>query len=590
MIPFDQPTKGVCYLRVSRQTQETQRQAFELIEHAKKFNVIIEDAGIFSDKITGVSKQEDRPEFSKMIKYIDENKIPIIFTTELSRIGRDQRNTTETLYNLIDKKINVYFKENMGLTLLNQDTLQPDIFAGLILNILQYFNAEERKTAIMRNKSGMKYSIAKGGSGYGKYKPFGYKMQEEIKDGKKFKKLVIDEEGEKQIVIDIYNKYLEGLGTKQIANYLNANNIKTKKQRIYTTEEDKTIKYKNGNNIPVSSLKWKDNVIYGILKNPIYKGERILKEYDKADKKTRQIINTNIYKIDPIISEETFNKVQEKLNYNYTKVGNNNKYENILKNKIQCGECLKQNKITGYFMHKRANNKDNAYKCLSIRYNNTCGNSGIGIDRLNNSIYYLLKNYVKFNHNDNAEYINKQKTNLNNLQITRTNILTEITKTEKQFENILLLHLSNDKFQQIINDNETKLQTQINKLNEELENINIEIEETKKLIHNLENVKYDDIVNDVSTFKKYVSQTIDKIIINKVNDDKLKSIYTNKQDQPVHIKLITINQTEYNFIISQRTNIMLFILMDSFYNSEDNNTTKFEQTFIRINYDMVVKV
>ena len=67
--------------------------------------------------------------------------------------------------------------------------------------------------------SGLENAIKKGHWTGGKFMPLGYKRVE--------KKLVIDEE-ESEIVKDIFNLYLSGLGTKRIARELNKRKIPTR--------------------------------------------------------------------------------------------------------------------------------------------------------------------------------------------------------------------------------------------------------------------------------------------------------------------------------------------------------------------------
>lgn len=575
--------QAVAYLRVSRATSDTQRQERELQDYAKRNDINL--IKTFSEQITGASLAIEREQFNAMLKYIEKHKIDLILTTEISRFGRNKLDVIQQCEDFIKKKIQVIFTANNNLKLLN-DKKEKDWLAGMIILILSSFAEIERETTLARNKSGMINSIKNGGSGYGLYKPYGYKKVEYDIGNRTIKKLEVCEE-EKKTVELIFDKYLQGLGCKQIANHLNNLGIKTRTQKIFNP--DREIKTRKNRTKPVKAVKWTDGTVYSILRNRIYIGERRINEYSynkdvdekgRRYKKDRTIINTHVFEIDPIIDIDTFNKVQNKLTENYSKSGNHNKYENILKDKITCGICKRN-----YWMHKRANNKDNAYKCISIRDNANCGNIAIGIDRLNNALYVLLNGYVKYD-NENKKYIKKLKIKEQNLIIIRNNTLKEIEIKNKSFRNILELNIADDNFQKIITDQYNRLKDEIDELNKEYYKILQDIEDNKQLIKNLKNVKLSDIVQDATTFKKYVHRVIHKITVNRYNDRRLKTIYTNKQDKTVHVTVTTIDKSEHTFILSQRTNIMLLVMMQSFYGERRDvmitERTPFENTFLKI--------
>ena len=73
---------------------------------------------------------------------------------------------------------------------------------------------------------------------------------------------------EKALFQLIYQLSIQGKGTKVISNYLNDNNIPTKRNNVL-----------NGHllvkGVRKTEFKWRDSVIYNILTNTIYIGERI---------------------------------------------------------------------------------------------------------------------------------------------------------------------------------------------------------------------------------------------------------------------------------------------------------------------------
>ena len=590
----------VCYLRVSRQTSDTDRQESKLKAYANNNRYEIKDNAIFKETITGVSTAFEREKFKKMLQYIEDNQIKTILTTEISRIGRNKIDVTSVCEYFIKHKIQVIFTDNNELKLLNGKG-DRDFISGIVIDVLNNFASMERETAIKRNFDGMRHSISIGGSGYGKVKPLGFKRIEVVEKGKKIKRLVVCEE-EKAIIKEIFDLYLQGLGTTQIANHLNSKGIKTKFNRTYA--DDKIIINKSKIPKQAKDYKFVDGTIYTILKNKLYTGQRTLNEYELIDtdkkrtKANKRLVNSNVFDIEQIIDTDTFNRVQEMLKDKYNKKGNHTVYENILRHKLTCGVCGQN-----YFMHKRQNNNDNAYKCISVRYHNACGNYGINIDKMNNALFFLLRNYITFNNDDNKAHIEKINVTIQNLEITKNNTITKLELQNRQFENILTLNLGNANFQEAITKQTIILQENIDKLTAVLQNTNDEIQENLKLITDLENISYDDIVRDAQTFKKYVGNTIDKLTITKVqnNEDCYMSIteikkvkgknvvhlqpnFTVKGDKVVHCKLTTINQIERDFYLSQRSNKMLIPIA---VRENDTNKPK-EQQYIAFDIPLIV--
>jgi site-specific DNA recombinase len=580
----------VCYLRVSRQTSDTDRQESNLQAYAEQHQYSI--AKVFKERITGVSSAFERTQFKEMLKYIEENQVKTILTTELSRIGRSKMDCISVLEYFISHKIQVIFKDNSEMKLLNAKG-DRDWIAGMVLDLLINFAVMERETAISRNKDGMRHSISIGGSGYGKVKPLGFMKTEIEENGKKVKKLIVCEE-EALIVKEIFSLYQKGLGTTQIANYLNNKGVKTKFNRTY--ESDKPIKNKNHIVKNAGDFKFVDGTIYTILKHKLYMGQRMLNDYEiidpnkKRTKANKKLIGTNIYQIEKIIDTDTFNTVQEMLKDRYNKKGNHTVHENILRHKIVCGVCGQH-----YFMHKRQDNKDSAYKCMSVRYHHPCGNIGISIDKLNNSVYFLLKNFVKLNNADNQQYIEQIKQTLDNQQITKENILRDIELQNQQFENILTLNLNNVNFQEVITKQSIAIQQNIDKLKEDLKSITESIQENEQLTYDLENINFDNVVEDTETFKKYVAQTIDSLTLTftsvenikhinntEINDkfstENFKELFPHKQDKFLHCKLTTIDSKVNNFYVSQRSNKMLFHVLYADRDSNDYITIDIPKT------------
>jgi DNA invertase Pin-like site-specific DNA recombinase len=513
----------IIYSRVSTEDQDNGRQINELKEYVKykKYNLL----AVFQEKVTGASKASERIEFSRMLDFISKNEVNHVLVWELSRLGRKMVDVVNTIEYFNDKKINIYSKKE-GFNTLN-DRGEKELMTTMLIGILSSFSELERETIKQRSKSGIRKNVMNGGSGTGVLKPYGFK--------KVGKKLVIDDK-EEEIVKLIFTKYLEGLGTKQIANYLNEKNVPTRYNKLFSGKEIKLKHYQKKG----SDFTWVDGTIYSILKNPIYKGKRLHKG--------------ETFEIDNIIDEETFDKVQLILKSKFNRKDINRKYTNIFKEKIICGKCGKS-----YFLHKRFNNNDNAYKCLSRRYNHSCGNPSISIDKLNNAVYNMMVSQVLNTAKINREQeLNKLLTRLSNINIEIESSVNALSKINKQEKNLIKLRIS----ESISMDNFTTLQNNLvaekNLHDKKLEKLNLDKAEQEGLMEKLKNIDNLELT-DVNLFKQYVNESIEFIKVEEIDHstfDFLAEEYPNKQDI---ILLITIkalfNDYQYKTIISQRSNI-----------------------------------
>lgn len=487
---------NVClYTRVSTDAQDYKRQVADIKKYCKanSYDILQE----FCEKETG--KRRERKALNDLLKYCKENQdnLTFVIVSELSRLGRTGQ-VIFTIETLNDYKIGlISLKEN--LKTLNEDKTVNHT-SGLIVSILSSINSYELETTKYRSKSGLLYSAKQGNWGGGNRLPYGYMRQG--------KKLVINP-SESVTIEEIFNMYLNGKGTLSIATILNGRNVPTR-----------------------TGVRWRDKVVYDIICNPLYCGKRRYKG--------------EILSAPAIISGELFEKVTKLRTSNYNKIGNNSKYDHLLSNRILvCGVCGKH-----YFAHKRKDNSDNAYKCLSIRYLNNCGNISISIDKLEYAIKYIfLFNYVQLVkiENDNSEEIRKE----NHIYDS------ELKKIKSQINRLIELYtdgLINKSEFQARQDKFKQKEIQL----EEMKQSNIEriseISKAKELIKkiNVENVGSYFEVYEIS--KEMIKQVVKNIIITK---DDLK-LTENKQDKTVKVDINSITGSTVTIFLSQRANFFLW--------------------------------
>ncbi|EPN9368847.1 recombinase family protein [Enterococcus hirae] len=135
------------YARVSSIDQNLDRQ-LELLLKCDK---------IFTDKASG--KDTNREGFQEMMKFIREGDIVVV--TELKRLGRNNKELTETM-NLIQlKKATLEVLNLPALTGITDDNLRR-LLNNLIIELYKYQAEEERKYIRETQKQGIALAKAKG--------------------------------------------------------------------------------------------------------------------------------------------------------------------------------------------------------------------------------------------------------------------------------------------------------------------------------------------------------------------------------------------------------------------------------------------
>jgi DNA invertase Pin-like site-specific DNA recombinase len=96
--------RAFIYSRVSKMSQDFERQNVELKQYAEKNN--IEVIGVFSEKISGAN--DTRPEMEKMINESQSKNIDLILVWEFSRIGRKAIDVQNKIADLHRINVEVY--------------------------------------------------------------------------------------------------------------------------------------------------------------------------------------------------------------------------------------------------------------------------------------------------------------------------------------------------------------------------------------------------------------------------------------------------------------------------------------------------
>lgn len=277
-----------------------------------------EYSGVYVDEaFTGT--KEIRPEFQRLLEDCRNAKIDMVITKSISRLARNTVTMLETVRELKDLNIDVYFEKE------NIHSLSGD--GELMLTILASF-AQEESRSVSEN---CKWRIRKGfeeGELVNLRFMYGYRI------GKG--KIEINED-EAKIVRMIFKDYINGKGCRVIAKKLREMNVK---------------KLRGGT--------WSAVRVGEIIKNEKYTGNALLQKKYVKDHLTKKLVfnkgNLPMYYAEAthpaIIDIEIFKKAKKILSENNKKyAGGNTRARYPFTSKIVCGICGKK------YIHKNRKGK-----------------------------------------------------------------------------------------------------------------------------------------------------------------------------------------------------------------------------------------
>ena len=259
-LPSDAEKKKlrVCaYCRVSTE-EENQASSYEL--QVQNYTKMIQDnlewefAGIFADEgISGTSVFR-RQEFLKMIEKCKAGEIDLIITKQVSRFARNVLDSLNYIFMLrkLDPPVGVYFEAEKLNTL--------DRSSDMVITVLSLVAQSESEQKSNSLKWSFKRRRAQGLGIYPNWALLGYKGRE----------WEIDED-EADVVRTIYNLYLEGYSSSQIADLLTKNGILTVK----------------------GLSTWSSGSVLGILRNEKYCGDALCQKTVTVDLFTHKSVKNN---------------------------------------------------------------------------------------------------------------------------------------------------------------------------------------------------------------------------------------------------------------------------------------------------------
>lgn len=272
---------------------------------------VFEDAG-------KSGKNTDRPAFQRMIKKVKAGSVARVCVYKIDRISR----------NLVDFSL-MYddFKANRTTFIsLNEQFDTSSAIGEAVLKIILVFAELERKLTSERVK-GVMIGRAQDAKWNGARVPFGWKWNEE-------EKKPVHDEAESEFVRLIYSMYEETRSTSKIRDYLNFNDIPTKRGGEWTTK-----------------------TVGDILHNPINRGDYRYNYRESAHGKKKPD-NEVVYVsgvFPPIVDPAQFDRVQSIIEENRVKMqgagfSHKRKHTHVFGGLLVCADC-------GAFFHAQKADK-----------------------------------------------------------------------------------------------------------------------------------------------------------------------------------------------------------------------------------------
>ena len=285
------------YIRVS--TEDQAREGFSLGEQQEKLEQLCKykDYKIFKIyKDAGISAKDmsHRPAFQQMLQDMRAGKINYIVAYKLDRVTRSVRDLEVLISDL---------ETHHCYLVCDRDDVNTFTANGrFFVRMLTVLSQLEIEIVSERTKFGLTGAI-KSGHIPGPC-PLGYKRDES-------KKMIIDETT-KDIIIRIFNMYLEGKSYQTIANILNQENV-------------------------LSPKRWDDSTVEKMINNKIYVGDYERFKRVAKEQGIEPVIYPNV--IEPIIPRAMFEDVQRQKEINQRAFCRDRVY--IFMQKLKCPNCGK---------------------------------------------------------------------------------------------------------------------------------------------------------------------------------------------------------------------------------------------------------
>lgn len=514
----------------------------------------VPDELIFQEQITGLdAKMDIRQSLKNLMEAVENNKVDVVYTYELTRISRDPYKLTERVGWFTDRRIPMYIYD-VELWTLDRNTKEEIqettdyVFSAATFGTKEVLKFKKR---VSRSKN----IIASEGWYIGHLSD-GY-ITENV--GRR-KKIIIDPE-RKNIIKEIFDLYVSGKSSDEIAKILNNKNIPTTNKYRFLSPIFNYRQYyhRNGIEYDRNELKWQGTQVSQILANEWYIG---IRKYNKTEHEIPAIITKEIW--DKVIGIRKQRSLQFRSNRS------KKKHFYLLSNYFYCGKC-------GRKMYGHVTGKDNHYYCSSKDEGKHCGLRGVNkenIEAIISKLALLRARAEVASGNENPISGFFKLSNEEKLKLKQEIIILK-SEFDKNIIQLQLLDRRKSRFYSMLADG--KDEETINsllkideeeRLRLEKDQTNIELKihenqnrlETEKNLNKLFNKIID--VKDKNTLRKLVETIISRVEI--INLEKSISLLT--------IKFITGDISKVIYSCRYLNNKFLFIDPSTYTLLEKNKT------------------
>lgn len=453
----------------------------------------------------------DRPAFNRLINDIEEGKINMVVTKDLSRLGRDyiQSGYYVEQYFPMKRVRYVSILDNIDTERTNSSENDIAPFRS-ILNEMYAKDISKKIRIVFQQKK-------EDGQFLSTSAPIGYR-----KDPNDKHRLIIDNETA-PLVRRMFKMIIEGYGTTQIAN-------------IFTDEHIPTPAMKNqyqSNSLSYQYGYWHPGSVRRILRNNVYIGMLEQGKSQTISYKNRQrrklpkeqwIVVNNAH--EPLIDEETFYTVQRLLD---TSAKKTLKKSYLLTGLLKCYDCGGSISVSKAKGRNFAYTSCNLYRAYTKR--KLCTPHTLNYDALELMVVEKVRELCKICMDDEKiEEALKKKVENNQYKETLQRTLNEANekreKLEKNLEKVYDDRLNDiitaEMFKNISekqNENLLRIKNEITSLEEKIEDLSID---EKKIF----SFDYKQIINDFLKLEKPTKEIMSKIIDRiEIHEDKKVDIY-----------------------------------------------------------------
>ncbi len=458
-----------------------------------------------------------RPAFMEIMELAEQDKIGTIIVKDHSRLGRNRLVVGQLLEEDF-VRLNIRYIAIM-------DNIDSSKGLNDFLPIQDWFNEMHAKNtsqkvrAVLKNKGESGISLANN-------VPYGYKKDENDKT-----KWLVDETSA-EVVKEIFNLFIQGHGTFEIARIL-------RERKVLTPSEYNTSITTKSNNQEYQ-YKWCGTTVAGILDRQEYIGDTV--NFKSTTRSYKDKTRVNLPKEDRKIFKNTHESIIDEYTWNIAKQLRNNRKKraksgkkSIFSGLLFCHDCGKKMYFQSPVIDLR--NKDH-YRCSSYKHDTSaCSSHYISDDVLQSIVLENIQRVISYMKDYEDLFIQEQ------LAKSTQDELKQISKNKKELEKAKNRVIEIDKiFMHIYEDNvsgkitDDRFRNLSFNYDKEQQELKIKIEQLSKDIENTEK-KDTDITQFISNVKKYteiteltpeiLNELIEKIVIHqqeKVNGKKVQEI------------------------------------------------------------------